>query len=197
MPSAAPVNWIAHSAVLQALTYSPRTLNSKLAALRQDFGFTPQNIANNPSLIGYSTEHRIRPRVQRLRELLGAFKEGRPLAKPPPPAPREIGTTKQRGPPKKLRQPASSAGDQPANGANELKDLWSTGSLTQVGLGRESNAGKMPESGVTGINNDAVVMAYMLAVSDEKFESILSRYQRRSLQRGGRKAARSRPGMKT
>lgn len=154
-------------------------------------------IAANPSLIGYSTEGRVRPRVHRLRALLGAFKDGRPMVKLSSAAspPSEVDKTKRKGRPKKLGSKPSGNG----TGAESQKQdaghgIWTPGRL--AGFGRESNAGKFPESGVTGISEDAVVMAYMLAVSDEQFEYILDRYERRSMRQGGRKPARQRPGMK-
>lgn len=184
---------------LQALTYSPKTLHIKLLALRNDFGISPQMIATNPSLIGYSTEGRVRPRVHRLRALLGAFKEGRRMLRPSPMAapPSEADKTKRKGCPKKLGSKPSANGDEGADGQKQAPghSIWTPGRL--AGFGRESNAGKFPDSGVPGISEDAVVMAYMLAVSDEQFEHILNRYERRSTRRAGREPARKRPGVKT
>lgn len=189
------------------MTYSPRTLHTKLAALREDFGFTPEYITNNPSLIGYSTERRVRPRVQRLRELLGAFQEGRSLAKPSAAARplHDTDTTVGLGEPRRLGPQLSSGREQPAHGTNGAgvseeaagRNILATGSLARAGPGRGANQGKVPDSGVPGITEDAVVMAYMLAMSDEKFELVLERFQRRSNERRGTRPARKRPGMKT
>eukprot|EP00892_Ulva_mutabilis_P000922 jgi/Ulvmu1/10830/UM007_0004.1 len=154
----------------QVLTYSQATLHGKLSALCGEFGFSAETITNNPSLIGYSINQRIRPRALRLRALLRAHHDGR-LAAPGAAADAPAAAGKH----KRLQSAVAGVGDEEwsGNGSNGARRP----SSPTAGQG----CPMPPESGVPGIASDGRLKYHIVAISAQKFETVVGRYERRVL----------------
>lgn len=168
---------------MQVLTYSSSTLDTKLKILVYEFGFHPRTIAKHPSLIGYSTELRMRPRVLKLKELLRLAQGRRKLTKSKAKVVASDNSKSERQLPRKKLSQGS-----PETAISQLNDLGPEEWLTKEEVGKVEEQGDLPESGVPGIREDASLLTYVFALTDKDFEKVLRRHEKR-IARHGRRAS--------